>query len=245
MTTLAHSPAPSTTASAPVRRRRARWLSATGLVAVGTLTLTACGGAPSFEEAWPEAYQKLQEAESVSISLEGTDPATDSTLSSDYSGQLDDSNFSGTVTQGDMELEIRSVNGRTVLQGNDEYFSEQGSDALNEMVGDSWVELDGPGEFGISGLYESLTGGFTGNEAEESGEVEVQEIDEDGTTLYQYSGTEENGEQFSVYLNEDRELVRLESNAQSLEGTAEFSDWNAVEPVELPADEEIVSLPGN
>lgn len=226
-------------------RRRARSLSVMGLAAAGALALTACGGAPSFEEAWPEAYQKLQEAESVAMSFEGTDPSDDTTYTSEYSGQLDDSNFVGTITQGESELEIRSVDGRTVLRGNEDYFTGQNAEALNEMVGDGWVELEGPGEFSISGFYESLTGTFTGAEATETEDLEVQEVDEDGTVLYQYSGTAENGEPFSVYLNEERELVRLESHSESLEGTVEFSDWNAVEPVQLPADDEVVPLPGS
>lgn len=225
--------------------RRVRLLSVTGLVAVGALALTACGGPPSFEDAWPETYQKLQDAESVSMTLQGTDPGSETTLTSEYSGQLDDSNFVGTVSQDSGELEIRTVDGRTVLQGNDEYFSAQGSEALNELVGDSWVELDGPGEFAISSLYESLTGGFTGAEAEQTEDLEVEEIDEDGTTLYKYSGTAENGEPFAVFLNEEHELVRMEAHGTDLEGTVEFSDWNAVDPIELPADDEIVPLPGS
>lgn len=234
-----------TTPTLPSPHRRVRLLSVTGLVAVGALALTACGGPPSFEDAWPETYQKLQDAESVSMTLEGTDPGSETTLTSEYSGQLDDSNFVGTVSQDSGELEIRTVDGRTVLQGNDEYFSAQGSEALNELVGDSWVELDGPGEFAISSLYESLTGGFTGAEAEQTEDLEVEEIDEDGTTLYKYSGTAENGEPFAVFLNEEHELVRMEAHGTDLEGTVEFSDWNAVDPIELPADDEIVPLPGS
>ena len=48
-------------------------------------------------------------------------------------------------------------------------------------------------------------------------------------------------------INKDNQLVRIESQGDSEDsgiGAIDFSEWNAVEPFEMPADDEIFSIPG-
>ena len=42
-----------------------RLSAAVGMLAAGTLLLTACGSAPTLDEAWPEVRKNVEEAEKI------------------------------------------------------------------------------------------------------------------------------------------------------------------------------------
>lgn len=214
------------------------------LLAGSSLALTACGGPPNFDEVWPQTYENVENAESVSIAFEGTNVESDETMSATFSGQLDDSNYEGHMSLGDIEYEVKTADGRTVMTANDAFYQESDSQALAELVGDSWFEAPSSDDFTISSFFDSLTSDLDQDPTDEGEELEVEEVEEDGQNAYKYSGTAD-GDDLAITVTENNELLRMEANTDELDGTVEFSNWNAVEPIEFPADEEIVTLPGN
>lgn len=59
--------------------------------------LTACGSAPTLDEAWPEVRKNFEEAESLRINVEATGEEEGGTGTADVAGATDDSHVTGTM----------------------------------------------------------------------------------------------------------------------------------------------------
>jgi hypothetical protein len=243
-----------------------------GIAALGTaaaLTLSSCGsGVPALEEVWPEVTGSMDSATSVAIDGNVTRGGQDVTVS--IAGQIDDSSYSGNVSMDDAEVEMVGNAEYTYMKPNTAFYGQLGGAALQDLVGEKWLEMPaGQSQFTMSSFWESFRQEIP--TAEEFGDANytAEAVDLNGEEVYKYTGTNaDTGEPVSVYVTQDNKLSRVEvtkavadgasesasgsasasssgpASADSSTGAIDFSQWDAMAPVEMPAEEEIFAVPG-
>jgi hypothetical protein len=255
---------PQTTTRDTTARRSFRALGITALGAVAALTLSSCGNSvPALEEVWPEVSESIQNAKSVAIEGNVTQGGED--MAVNIAGQIDDSSYSGSVSMGKAHMEMIGNAEKTYMKPNEAFYEEMGGAPLQELVGGKWLEMPAEeGGFTMSTFWSSFSEDIP--KADELGDSEYtsEVVDHNGEEVYKYSGTSaENGEPVAMYVTKENKLVRVEveqgadeSTADSTDeasaspdagsgtGTVDFSDWDAVETVEMPAKSEIFAIPG-
>jgi hypothetical protein len=258
---------PQTTSSHATARRGFRTLGLTALGAVAALTLSSCGNSvPALEDVWPEVSESIQNAKSVAIEGNVTQGGQD--MSVVMSGQIDDSSYSGSVTMGEAQVEVIGNAENTYMKPNGAFYHEMGGAGLQDLVGEKWLEMPAEdGGFTMSTFWSSFSEDIPGSDEFGDREYTSEVVDHNGEEVYKYSGTSaENGEPVAIYVTKDNKLVRVEvEKAESGEGepaesgessasasaspdagagTVDFSDWDAVEPVDMPAKDEVFAIPG-
>lgn len=236
--------------------RTRRLASITAWGAISALALSACGSSvPKLEEVWPEVRENIQNATSVSIT--GQMEQNGETINLDMSGQMDDSSFAGEIAADGISMELIGNKETTYIKPDAAFWEDQGGgSAMMEMVGDKWIEAPSQSGMNMSSFYEGFRDETPEGEEFNDTEYTSEEIEHEGQQVYKYTGTDkDSGEPITVLVNKDNQLVRLEREAsgeqsedESSEGSGtgaiDFKDWNSVEPVEMPADDEIFSVPG-
>lgn len=245
------------------QRKPLRVLGITALGAAAALTLAGCAGSgvPALEDVWPEAHASIEDATSVAIDGSVSQGGQDMTVA--ISGQIDNSSYSGNVAMGDVAVEILGNDEYTYMKPNTAFYEENGGGAqLQEMVGDKWLEMPAEqGGFTMSTLWEAFTEDIPSSDEFSDSEYTSEAVDLNGEEVYKYTGsTEDSDEPVSLYVSKDNKLVRVEAEAASSDdesaspsassdsssgtGTIDFSEWDAVETVEMPAEDTIFSVPG-
>lgn len=245
------------------RRQPLRALGITALGATAALALAGCAGSdvPALEDVWPEAHASIEEATSVAIDGSVNQGGQDMTVA--ISGQIDDSSYSGNVAMGEVAVEILGNDEYTYMKPNTAFYEENGGGAqLQEMVGDKWLEMPAEqGGFTMSTLWDAFTEDIPSSDEFSDSEYTSETVDLNGEEVYKYTGsTEDSDDPVSLYVSKDNKLVRVEAEAASSDdesaspsassdsssgaGTIDFSEWDAVETVEMPAEDTIFSIPG-
>ncbi|MDI3332025.1 MAG: hypothetical protein QJR09_15035 [Micrococcus sp.] len=257
---------PQTTTRHTTAQRGFRALGITALSAAAALTLAGCGnGVPPLEDVWPEVSESIQNAKSVSIDGNVTQGGQD--MSVTMSGLIDDSSYSGSVSMGEAQVEVVGNAENTYMKPNGAFYEEMGGAPLQDLVGEKWLEVPAEeGGFTMSTFWSSFSEEIP--DADEFGDSEYtsEVVTHNDEEVYKYSGTSaENGEPVAIYITKDNKLVRVEveqGEGESAEastdaasaspdagsdtgtGTVDFSDWDAVEPVDMPAKGEVFAVPG-
>jgi hypothetical protein len=255
---------PQTTTRHPIASRGFRTVGITALGAVAALTLSSCGDSvPALEDVWPEVSESIQNAKSVEIDGNVTQGGQD--MSVTMAGQIDDSSYSGSVSMGDAQVEVVGNAENTYMKPNGAFYEEMGGAPLQDLVGEKWLEVPADeGGFTMSTFWSSFSDEIPA--ADEFGDSEYtrEAVEHNGEEVYKYSGTSaENGEPVAIYITKDNKLVRVEvqqgedgegatdeasaspdAGSDSGTGTVDFANWDAVEPVEMPADAEVFAIPG-
>jgi hypothetical protein len=246
----------------------------TGITAIGAaaaLTLSSCGsGVPALEDVWPEVSSSIENATSVAIDGSVSQGGQDVTVA--ISGQIDDSSYSGNVKMDEADVEVVGNAEYTYMKPNAAFYQQLGGASLQDMVGDKWLEMPAEqGGFTMSSFWESFSKEIPSAEEFGNSEYTSEAVELNGEEVYKYTGTDaDTGEPVSVYVSQDNKLARVEvadatsEGAESTDGASaspspsaspstsgepstgavNFSQWDAVEPVEMPADEEIFAVPG-
>lgn len=228
-----------------VRTRRLAGITALG--AVSALALSGCGSSvPELEEIWPQVRENIQNAESVSISGEMDQDGEKVAL--DLSGHMDDSSFSGNVSSDGISMELIGNQEATYIKPDAAFWDEQGGAAMKDMVGDKWIEAPADAGMSMSSFYEGFRDEAPEDADVQDAEYTSEEVEHDGQQVYKYSGTDkDSGEPIILMIDKDNQLVRIERQGAADEagvGAVDFRDWNSVGTVEMPADDEIFSMPG-
>lgn len=245
-----------------IARNRYRVIGVTAVGAAAALALSGCGDqVPALEDVWPEVSESIQKAESVTI--DGNIAQGGQDMSVTMSGQIDDSSYAGSVAMGEAQVEVVGNTETTYMKPNAAFYEEMGGAQLQDLVGEKWLEVPAEEDgFTMSNFWSSFSEDIP--EADEFTDAEyTKELAEhDGAEVYKYSGTSaENGEPVTLYIDRDHRLVRVEvqqgestddasasPSASPAEdtgtGTVDFSDWNTVDPVEMPDEAEVFALPG-
>lgn len=229
----------------PITHRCTRVLSVTALGAIAALSLSGCASEPALDQVWPEVRANIQNAESVT--LQGTGVMDGEEMTVDVSGYTDDSFISGTITMGEIEMELLGDDENVYIKPNEALFEQMGGSVVSGLVGDNWIEAPAGEALTMSDIYDSLREELPAEDSYGDAEYEVETVDRDGEEVYQYSGTlEDSDEPASLYIDQDDQLVRLETTPDEGDEqvAVDFSDWNAVEKTSMPAQEEIFSVPG-
>lgn len=242
--------------------RPARWLSLTGLGVATAWTLTACGGgAPELTEISESAQQSMEEAESLTYTLSDPDGVHEDDLNSmEFSGQTDQANFAINANTSDLDMEILVVDEESTfirMTFNDEdmqaMFNAEGIEegqwiqTPDSEVADIEQFTD---EFeGLSDRTFALTEGLTEEDLEA---VEVEETELDDQAVYKYTvpatGETETelypgADTVAFYFSQDSsELMQVEASSGENTATHTYGDYDAVEPVEAPPEDEIADL---
>lgn len=242
-------------------RRGRRVLGMGALGAVAALTLSGCGnGVPPLEDVWPEVSESIQNAQSVTIDGEVAQGGQD--VSVTMSGQIDDSSYAGSLSMGEAQVEVIGDADYTYMKPNEAFYSEMGGAPLQDLVGEKWLQVPAEDGFTMSTIWSSFSEDIPDADAFGDSDYTSEAVEHDGEEVYRYSGISvENGEPVALYVSKDNTLVRVEveqgeaGEGQSGEataspaadpgaGTVDFSDWDAVEPVEMPAEDDVFAVPG-
>lgn len=245
-------------------RNRYRAVGITALGAAAALALSGCSDqVPALEDVWPEVSESIQNAESVMIDGNITQGGQD--MSVTMSGQIDDSSYAGSVAMGEAQVEVVGNTETTYLKPNTAFYEEMGGAPLQDLVGEKWLEVPAEDDgFTMSNFWSSFSEDIPAADEFADSEYTTELVEHDGAEVYKYSGTSaENGEPVTLYIDRDHRLVRVEvqqgesgedtsgsasPSASPAEdtgtGTVDFSDWNAVEPVDMPDEAEVFALPG-
>lgn len=227
-----------------------RLSAAVGMLAAGTLLLTACGSAPTLDEAWPEVRKNVEEAESLRVNVEATGEEEDGTDTADLAGATDDSHMKGTmnVTMGGDAVDME-----VLRRDGDVYIKMSGEDnALTQMVGDKWLkmpasEAESMGDFAMSSLVDDMVEEMPAADAFDDHDIEAEEVEIEGEKYDKYVIPQELLESETAgdtyYVDrEDNTMFRVEG-AKSEDGKQDtvvtFTEWNSVEAPEAPAEDEV------
>lgn len=244
-------------------RRPLRLVGIAALGAVAALTLSSCAGseAPALEDVWPEVSESIENATSVAIDGSMTQDGRDLTVA--ISGQIDDSSYGGHIAMDGSEIDVVGNKEFTYMKPNAAFYEELGGAQLQDMVGDQWLEMPAEqGGFTMSSLWDSFTGEIPSADDFGESEYTAEVVDLNDEEVYKYTSTsEDSDEPVSVYISQDHQLMRVEAQGGTSDeasaspsaspddtstgtGTMDFSQWDAVDPVDMPADEEIFEIPG-
>ncbi|NUL48349.1 hypothetical protein F7P69_24520 [Cellulosimicrobium funkei] len=263
-----------TAAPQPRRRPRHRTPRIWSLTALGTaavLGLGACSGSdvPPLEDVWPEAYASVEDATSVAVDGGVTQGGQDIAVS--MAGQLDGSSYAGNVAVGGVAIEIIGNTENTYLKPNTAFYEQNGGTQLQDMVGDQWLLTSADEEaFTLPNLWASVMEKIPAGDEFADADYTAEQAELDGEQVHRYTVShEDTGRPVSVYLSQDNRLLRVETESgpddgassssssatapapsatgsadESGTGTLDFSRWDAVEPVEMPAEDEVFAVPG-
>ena len=241
-------------------RSGVRAVGITVLGAAVALALSGCADrVPALEEVWPEVSESTQNAESVS--MDGVIAQDGRELVVDMAGQLDGSSYAGMVSMGEAEVDVIGNTEKTYMKPNAAFYEERGGADLQELVGGKWLELPAERDgYTMSGFWSSFSHGIPAADAFTDAEYTKELAEHEGNEVYKYTAMSgENGEPVTLYIDRDQRLVRVEvQQGESTDNTSaspspaaetgtvtvNFSDWNAVEPVDMPDEAEVFALPG-
>lgn len=225
---------------------------AVGMLASGTLLLTACGSAPTLDETWPEVRKNFEEAESLRINMEATGEDEAGTGTADLAGAADDSHMKGTMNidmGGDVvDMEVLRLDGDVFLK-----MKSDGEDnAFTRMVGDKWFKMSASdaedmGDFTMSSLLDSMVEDMPAADAFDGHDIEAEEVEVDSEKYDKYVVPEEVLESETAgniyYVDrEDDTMFRVEGGTSEdgkQDTVVTFTDWNSVEAPEAPAEDEV------
>lgn len=242
--------------------RPTRWLLLTGLGVVSAWTLAACsGGAPDLTEISESAQQSMEEAESLTYTLSDPDGVHANDLSAmEFSGQTDQANFAIKANTTDMDMEILVVDQQSTFIRMT--FTDEDMQAMFDAEGieeGQWIKTPESevadieqftDEFeGLSDRTFALTEGLTEEDLEA---VEVEETELEDQAVYKYTvpatGETETelypgADTVAFYFSQDSsELVQVEASAGESTATHTYGDYDSVEPIEAPPEDEIADL---
>lgn len=260
--------------SLPRRRPfRGMGLTALGGVAAVSLSACAGSGVPALEDVWPEAYASIDEATSVAVDGNVTQGGQEMTVSiagqiddSSYAGNVA---MDGVAIEiiGNTENTYMKPNAAFYEQNGGSQLQDMVGDKWLEMPA-------GDGGFTMSTLWDSFISDIPAGDEFGTSDYTSEKAELDGEEVYKYTGSnEDTGKPVSVYLSQDNKLVRVEADSGSTDeasggsassdasepapesasesataepgsGTIDFSQWDAVEPVEMPAEDEVFAVPG-
>lgn len=238
-----------------MHRRRA--VHAAGLGLIGALALAGCASDPQpAGEAWKQARTQLDEAESVRLSTAYTTGRQGpSVVTWDIAGALDGGNATSTATMGVGEDSRMVVDTRTV--GEDVYarVSTEGEDVPAQVRAaygdDGWKRLPADqAQAQANPLRTELDRiALPAADALEGADVEPEEVElQDGhAQRYAVPADVAGGAQAaagegepvrvrSFTVDEDGSLVGLQVEAANALQQYELSDWNAIDPAEVPEE---------
>ncbi|GAA2038627.1 hypothetical protein GCM10009720_18820 [Yaniella flava] len=242
--------------------RPTRWLSATGLGVVAAWTLAACGGGPpELTEISESAQQSMDEANSLTFTMEDPDNLLGEGLSSmEYSGQSNETNFRIAVAMEGANIEVLVIDESTAYAKYEFEDEEAGSlFGMGEDAAGQWIETpesDLMGVDEVTAQFDEMSNGvfsLIDNLSEEELEaVEVEETELDGQQVYKYdvpaTGQVETevapgADTASFYFSqESNELLQLDASTEDATAVFTFSDYDSVEPIEAPPEEEIADI---
>lgn len=242
-----------------IMSRPTRWLSATGLGVVAAWTLASCaGGAPELTEISDSAQQTMEEANSITFTMDDPDDLLGEGLSGmEYSGQSDATNFRVAAAMEGANIEVLKIDESTAYaryEFDDEDMSSQFG--MGEGEEGQWIETPESDLLGVEEVTaqfdEMSVGVFSlidNLSEEELDAVEVEETELDGQQVYKYNvpatGEVETevvpgADTASFYFSQEtNELVQLDASTEGSTAVFTFSDYDSVEPVEAPPEEEI------
>lgn len=211
------------------------------MVGAFVLGATACGsGSGHFdgkapEEIAEEARDAMATLESVTISSDLESQGQGITMRASIAA---DGSCEGSVTAEAMEAEFVSVDGTEYLKADEEFWQGEGLEASD--VGGKWVQVP-EGEMSLTGQFcdlEQITGEMSQSEIEPDDWESIDGETIDGTetvgirnTQNQDAGTTD----LFVADSEDAYVLRSVRTGE-IEGTVEFSDFNADFDFSAPAD---------
>ncbi len=220
-----------------------------GLIAVASLSLTACGGPPSVSEVKADAVEHFQNAESARVDVEGTSSEELDFGFGDVTGY-----FEGFSETGDMRGELKSeehgftvemlvVDNSTYIKGDDNFWNYFDSTGMVASTLDTskWIDTGTVDEQDFSAFTEEFRETL---ESMPDEDVAVEEAELDGEEAYKYSGEDTEGEPIDLYFNTDNQVIRGESQAEGGETTMDFSAYGEVEEITAPDADEILDIPG-
>lgn len=236
---------PSRSPGAPRRHRirRACWCV---LALTGATALSACTSEPPpLHEVWPDVSHKVEHAESVKITAEVSQDGQQTAL--ELAGALDDSNYSGLVAEDKAHVEVRSVDGTTYLRANETFRHSRGGETFQDVDTERWIPMASEQDsgFAMSTFYGSFTAALPSDDAFADKQVEATTVRIDGQRVYKYSDVDTSQGEVALFIDEDDTLVRLEVDRDDdaprsqLEGTIDFTEWNAVDDVEAPSGDAV------
>ena len=245
------------TVSRPTRR-----LTATGLGVVTAWTLAACAdGPPPLDEISESAQQTMNDAQSISFTMSDPDHLLDDELTSmEYSGQFNETNFHLNASMSDTNIEALVVDEDSAFMKFET--GDEDLDALFEMSEEQegkWIEAPESDLIGVEDStkqFEEISNSvfdLINNLSEEELEaVEVEEDELDGEPVYVYNvpatGEVEtelvpSANTASFYFLQDSDtLMRLYASTDDETAVFTFSDYDSVDPVEAPSEDEIADI---
>lgn len=245
-------------------------IAAAALLATGGLLLSACATQPTLEESWPEVRQKVVDAQSLHLKMDGTakeDASGSASASSssdiqsgtiDLAGATDDSHLKGTVAakmgDGEVNMDILRLGQDVYMRINKAEGGQapEGMDAFQQIVGDRWMlmpadQASDMGELSLGTVMDDLEEDMPAADAFNGKDVKAEEVDLDGRKVLKYALPEEHKDfGRTMYVDkETKELYRLEdvnSVESEADATATFTEWNAVQAPERPAENEVFDM---
>ncbi|WP_336704554.1 hypothetical protein [Micrococcus terreus] len=211
--------------------------------------------APRLSEVWPEARQQLDEATSVRIT--GRMPSGRDHADIDYRGQLDGSNYHTVVeTDGGDVVDVISDGDIAHAHLPDAALDRMGppGKVKDLLDGQRVQQPESSLGVGVEILFQDITQNLPEGETWDGEDTEATVVEEDGRTLYSYPDTERRG--VILFDAQDRSLAGLRQgesavgsegagsarpDADTLDAWFAFSEWNAVESVPMPDEDETVT----
>ena len=234
-----------------MQRRRA--VHAAGLGALGALALAGCASQPpAAGEAWEQARAQIDGAESVRMSFVSTDGSqTPRVITWDLAGPLEgtDGTTEASMLVGEdswMTVDTRTVDGRSYAR-----ITTQGQDVPAQVAAqyhtEGWRETAPPSQGSpIGGTLDAVA--LPAADALAGADVQPEKVEWSGGTAHRYQvptqaaeAARQEGDTFTVRaftVDEDGSLVglRVEDGTQIQELT--LTDWNQIDPAEVPEEVE-------
>ncbi|MCA0145697.1 hypothetical protein [Blastococcus sp. LR1] len=212
---------------------RIRQLTAASTVAAATLLLSACGGGPLEGKTGPEvadaAADALEKADSVHMAGEIEQDGEMSSVDIHLQGE----DATGTLSFGDIELQLLTVDGVSHLQAAPEFWASFGMpESIAANFDGRWVLVpeDVAGdfsEFSLAGMVDQLRN----PESEVKDEVRSEEVDGEDVVVVE----QEDGSELTVRDDDPSYPVSIRNDGDSA-GTIEFSRFGEKEDISAPED---------
>lgn len=225
------------------------------------LALTACGASgEDASGAWDRARAQLEGAQSVRMT---TEVSTDAGVAGGGMGVPDATEVAGAVDGGDLLYtgEFRAgqhtARDETRVVGGKQYHrfavEERGGVAGPERpeYAQKWQEAPAAQGLSMRAVVDGLLAGVPAAGGLEGAAVEADGLRRSGEDAVRYvleqpaAGAGDGTTRLKAFTvaEDDGALLTVETVAPGTEGTVTFSDWDAVEPVEVPAADEIAAPP--
>ena len=196
---------------------------AVGMLAASGLLLTGCASDPTLDESWPEIRQKVVDAESLRLRMEGTaadkeekDDASASaspsaslgtdasqSLNVDLAGATDDSHLKGTMN---MDMGAATMDIEVLRRDADVFFKlkADGDDLPQEMgmfstlVGDRWIKTSAEQaaqmDISLQEIMSDLEEDMPAADAFDGKDLKAEEVELEGRKYLKYALPEEHHE---------------------------------------------------